>query len=130
MGTQPDHTPQAQHTDVVEYLELRADMCNCNGDLFCKACDDRHLAIAEIQRLRDTITNLRNRSTGALWQTRNVATALMNAYACWGRSGLPMGMATQPEAQHAAVAKYEADKATWTATDDIVNPPGWRFRNP
>lgn len=128
MGTQPDHTPQARHTDVVEYLELRADMCWCNGDLFCKACDDRHLAIAEIQRLRDTITTLRTTATRALWDTRNVANRLVNAYARWHRP--KYSVVTQPEAQTDAVANYDADKATWSATDDIVNPPGWQFRKP
>lgn len=28
-------------------------MCRCNGDLMCKACDDRQLAAAHIERLYD-----------------------------------------------------------------------------
>lgn len=128
MDTQPDHKQRTERTDVVDHLELRADMCWCNGDPFCKACDDRHLAIAEIQRLRDTITNLRTTANRALWDTRNVANRLINAYARWHRPRY--SVVTQPEAQTEAIAAYDADKATWVATDDIVSPPGWQMRKP
>tara|TARA_R110000868_G_scaffold135832_1_gene348461 strand:+ start:2663 stop:2989 length:327 start_codon:yes stop_codon:yes gene_type:complete len=45
--------------DIMQRLMDSTDTCPCNGDMMCRVCDERMDAVAEIERLRDTVQDLR-----------------------------------------------------------------------
>lgn len=88
-------------------------------DPWQEICDLRD----EIERLQAELRDLRKTSSRALWDARNIASALMLALE-WHRKS-PMLKGTQADQRRHAVDIYDTWQKDWNQVDHTITPPGW-----
>lgn len=113
--------PGAISQDIVTIINAQlaacqASPCDCTCPILIEAS-------SEIERLRAELRDLRRTSSRALWDARNIASALMLALE-WHRKS-PMLKGTQADQRRYAVDTYDTWQKDWNQVDHAITPPGW-----
>lgn len=80
-------------------------------------------ALDEIERQRAELRDLRNNASEALWDARNIATALAIAIE-WHRKS-PALHITRDDQRRRAIDNYDLWRQQWRTIEDAITPPGW-----